>query len=150
MRTTLDRLRHTLLFEAIGILIVLPLGSYAFSLSPGHMGVVGIVSAVIAAVWNYLYNLGFDHALRRWRGSLHKGVTMRIFHALLFEAGLLSILQPLAMLYLGTDALAAFSLVASLAVFYVCYAFIYNWAYDRLFPLPATAAAVPSAMAQRP
>ena len=136
MRTTPDRIRHTLMFETIGLLIVMPLGHLLFSLSVSHMGMVGVISVVVATFWNYLYNLGVDHALKRLRGHVHKTVLMRVAHAICFELGLICVLLPLIALYLGQTLTEAAPLVTSLAVFYVIYAFIFNWIYDVVFPVP--------------
>ncbi|MCM2129858.1 PACE efflux transporter [Larsenimonas rhizosphaerae] len=136
MRTTLDRIRHALMFEIIGLLIVMPLGHLLFSLSVGHMGMVGVISVVVATVWNYFYNLGVDHALKRLRGHVHKTVLMRVAHSICFELGLICVLLPLIALYLGQTLTEAAPLVTSLAVFYVAYALIFNWVYDVIFPIP--------------
>lgn len=135
MRSALDRLRHTLLFEIIGLMIVMPLGSRVFGLSLEHMGGVAVISVITAAVWNYLYNLGVDALLTRWRGTTNKTLPLRLAHAFLFEAGLLLILQPMIMLYLGRGTLATLGVTLSLALFYMCYAFFYNLAYDWIFPV---------------
>ncbi|MFC0338068.1 Uncharacterized membrane protein [Kushneria avicenniae] len=136
MRTPLDRIRHTLMFEIIGLLIVIPLGHLLFSLDTTHMGMVGVISAVVATIWNYLYNLGVDHMLKRLRGHVHKTVVMRVLHAICFELGLICVLLPLIALYLGQTPAQAAPLVTSLALFYVVYAFVFNWVYDVVFPVP--------------
>ena len=100
------------------------------------IGIVGVVSATLATAWNYLYNLGFDHLLRRYAGTTLKTVPMRIIHAILFEAGLLMVLMPFIAWYLGISLWQAFVMDVAFALFYLVYAFIFNWAYDRLFPLP--------------
>lgn len=145
MRTTLDRIRHTLMFEIIGLLIVIPLGHLLFSLDTTHMGMVGVISAVVATIWNYVYNLGVDHALKRLRGHVHKTVIMRVFHALCFELGLICVLLPLIALYLGQTLAETAPLVTSLALFYVVYAFVFNWVYDVVFPVPTAQAPQTSA-----
>ncbi|MEQ9476658.1 chlorhexidine efflux transporter, partial [Marinovum algicola] len=38
--------------------------------------------------------------------------------------------------YLGISLWQAFVMDVSFALFYMVYAFGFNWAYDRLFPLP--------------
>lgn len=136
MRSIPDRIRHTLLFEALGLAIVIPAGSYLFNLPAGHMGVVGFGSATIATVWNFIYNLGFDHTMIRLVGHTRKSVSLRVAHALLFEAGLLAILLPLIAWYLGLSLWATFVMDLAIVVFYVCYAYAFNLAYDRIFPIP--------------
>lgn len=136
MRTVADRIRHAISFELLGLALIVPIGSWAFSMPAADIGIVGVVSATLATAWNYLYNLGFDHALRRWTGTTLKTVPLRIAHAILFEAGLLLILMPFIAWYLGITLWQAFVMDVAFALFYMAYAFVFNWGYDRLFPLP--------------
>ena len=136
MRTAADRIRHAISFELIGLALIIPLGSWAFSVPVTDIGIVGVVSATLATAWNYLYNLGFDHLLRRYAGTTLKTVPMRIIHAIVFEAGLLLVLMPFIAWYLDISLWQAFVMDVGFALFYLIYAFIFNWAYDRLFPLP--------------
>ena len=62
MRSTKDRIRHAVSFEIIGLVLVTPLGAWAFDMNVQHIGVVAVVGATLATVWNYVYNLMFDHA----------------------------------------------------------------------------------------
>lgn len=137
MRTTKDRLRHALSFEIIALFIVIPLGAWIFSRPLGDIGIVSVVSATIATGWNYLYNLMFDHALLRMTGQVKKSVALRVFHAVLFEVGLLLVLLPFIAWYLQVSVLEAFLMDISFAAFYLVYAFIFNWLYDVVFPVPA-------------
>jgi uncharacterized membrane protein len=136
MRSVSDRIRHAISFEIIGLAIITPLGAVAFGIPIADIGIVGIASATVATVWNYLYNLGFDHAMRRVTGGTQKSLSLRVLHAVLFEAGLLVALLPLIAWYLGVSLVQAFMMDVSIALFYLVYAFIFNWAYDRVFPLP--------------
>jgi uncharacterized membrane protein len=136
MRTTRDRIRHALSFEIIGLVLVTPLGAWAFSMPMHDIGVVGFGGATIATAWNYIYNLGFDRIMQRTRGTTAKTTPIRVLHTVLFEAGLLIILMPLVALYLGISLWQAFVLDVAFAVFYMVYAFVFNWTYDRVFPLP--------------
>ncbi|MFG6516105.1 PACE efflux transporter [Sulfitobacter sp. 1A13496] len=141
MRSTADRIRHALSFEIIALLIVTPASAWLFDKPIGHIGVVAVVSASIATGWNYVYNLGFDHALRRLRGTVKKTVPIRLLHAVSFEIGLLFVLLPFIAWYLEISLREAFLIDVSLAVFYLIYAFVFNWIYDVLFPVsePANA-----------
>lgn len=136
MRSPLDRLRHALSFEILGLALLTPLGAFLFGVPIKDMGVVALVGATLATLWNYLYNWGFDHALLKLRGSTLKTLRLRVVHAVLFEAGLLAALLPFIAWYLGIGLWAAFILDIGVAGFYLVYAFAFNWGYDRLFPLP--------------
>lgn len=136
MRGTADRLRHVVSFEIIALSIITPLGAWLFGVPMLEMGAVGAAAALIAAGWNYLFNLGFDHALARLRGSVRKTLLLRVLHAVLFEAGLVAVLVPFVAWYLGIGLVEALLMDLALTVFFLVYAFLFNWAYDVLFPLP--------------
>lgn len=136
MRTTADRIRHAVSFEVIGILIATPLAAFAFNMHAGDSMVVVIGSATVAMLWNYVYNLGFDHLMQRLRGTTEKTKVIRVAHAILFELGLLAIMLPMIAWYLQIGIWEAFVMDMGLAIFYMVYALVFNWAYDRMFPLP--------------
>jgi uncharacterized membrane protein len=136
MRTTPDRIRHAISFELIGLALVTPLGAWAFDQPMHDIGAVSVVSAMIAMLWNYIYNLGFDHAMLRLAGHLRKSLAVRVLHAVLFEVGLVAILLPFISWYLGIGLLPALIMDAGFSVFFLVYAFVFNLAYDHVFPVP--------------
>ena len=137
MRSFPDRVRHALLFEAIGLALVIPGGAQLFGLPATHMGVVGVGSATVATLWNFVFNLGFDHAMHRLVGHTRKNLATRVLHVLLFEGGLLVLLLPPIAWYLGMSLWQTLLMDLAIVVFYVVYAFLFNLAYDRVFPIPA-------------
>ena len=142
MRSPLDRLRHALCFEILALILIVPLGAIAFGFDMHHIGVVGLVSATIATLWNMAYNLGFDVALRRLTGTTRKTFKVRLLHAVLFEAGLLIVLLPFIAWYLQVSLWHAFMMDVSFAIFYMVYALGFNWAYDLVFPIHGSRCAV--------
>jgi len=138
MRNTRDRIRHAVLFELIALVIVTPLGGMIFDVPLNHFGVVVVASTTVAMVWNYGYNLAFDHAMLGLLKDVRKTLPVRMVHAALFEAGLLCLLVPLISWYLAVTLWAAFIMDVSLAGFYMVYAFAFNWIYDAVFPVKAT------------
>ncbi|CAG9174515.1 PACE efflux transporter [Cupriavidus respiraculi] len=137
MRTTWDRVRHTVGFEVIGLLMFAPLGSLVFGYSLHDMGIIAAVASLIAALWNYVYNLMFDKGMVRLTGSVRKSTAVRVLHAVLFELGLLIVFLPSVAWYLKISLLEALIMDIAVAGFYVVYAFFYNLAYDAVFPVPA-------------
>ena len=137
MRTTRDRIRHAILFEVVGLALIIPLGTLLFGLHVSAMGVIGVGSALAATMWNYLYNLGFDRAMQRLVGHTRKSLLLRAAHAVLFEAGLLVILLPPIAWYLGIGFTEALFMDLAIAAFYLAYAFVFNLAYDVTFPVKA-------------
>jgi uncharacterized membrane protein len=136
MRSTSDRIRHAISFEIIALIIVTPAGALLFHKPISDIGVIAIGGATIATLWNYIYNLGFDHLMRRQTGSTRKTPGIRVIHAILFELGLLIALLPFVAWYLQISLWEALIMDIAFALFYVVYAFVFNWGYDRVFPLP--------------
>jgi uncharacterized membrane protein len=123
------------MFEVIGLALVIPGGAMLFNLPATHMGVIGVGSATVATLWNFVFNLGFDHAMLRFAGHTRKSLGLRVLHALLFEGGLLVLLLPPMAWYLGMGLWQTFVMDLAIVVFYVVYAFLFNLAYDRVFPV---------------
>ncbi|WP_341204961.1 PACE efflux transporter [uncultured Sulfitobacter sp.] len=136
MRSAFDRLRHAISFEVIALILVIPAGAILFDVPLHDFGVVGIVSATLATLWNLGYNVLFDLALQRLTGTTLKSRIVRVLHALVFEAGLLMVLLPFIAWYLGISLWDAFVLDIALAAFYLVYSYVFNLIYDTLFPLP--------------
>ncbi|MFK3991270.1 MULTISPECIES: PACE efflux transporter [unclassified Psychrobacter] len=137
MRTVKDRIRHTLGFEIIGLIIFVPLASWLFGFDIQSIGLIAVAASIIATLWNYFYNLLFDHSMLKLRGNVHKTVPLRMLHAFLFEGGLLLLFLPIIAWHLGISLWQAFIMDITMATFYLVHAFVYNWIYDNVFPIPA-------------
>ena len=98
-------------------------------------GVLGIAFSLLATGWNYIYNVWFDKAMQKWTGTTDKKHKHRILHALLFELGLLWVTIPVIAWWLNLSLWNAFLMDIGLVLFYLVYAYIYNLAYDKLFPV---------------
>ncbi|MGR6834128.1 PACE efflux transporter [Aliivibrio wodanis] len=134
MRSRLDRIRHAILFELIGlVLIVGVLSQFGFEM--GHVGIMGVVFSVVATGWNYVYNILFDNYMIKRTGSTIKTTMNRVMHSLGFEGGLLILTIPAIAWFLNVSLVEAFILDIGLVVFYLFYAYIYNLAYDKIFPI---------------
>ena len=138
MRTFRDRVRHALMFEAVALAIFIPGSALVFNQPMQHMGVIGVVSATIATLWNFVFNLGFDRAMLRLRGSIQKTLAIRVAHTFLFEAGLVVMLIPMIAWYLGIGLWEALLMDVAIVIFYLVYGFLFNIAYDRVFPVTTT------------
>lgn len=138
MRTVKDRIRHTLGFEIIGLIIFVPLASWLFGFDIQSIGIIAVAASIIATLWNYFYNLLFDHSMLKLRGNVHKTVPLRMLHAFLFEGGLLLLFLPIIAWHLGISLWQAFLMDITMATFYLVHAFVYNWIYDNVFPMPKT------------
>ena len=137
MRTSADRIRHTLLFEIIGLAICTPLASWILDKGFAQIGALSIMLSLAAMCVNYVFNLVFDLALVRLGRPVHlRPVRMRMLHAMLFETSLIIITLPMVAWWLDMTLWAAFLTDMGFALFFLIYAFVYNWAYDVVFPMP--------------
>ena len=104
----------------------------------GHSSVVAVAASVIAIVWNIVFNWAFE----RWEARQPvrgRSVARRVAHAIGFEGGLVFTLVPLFAWWFGVSLWAAFVMDLGLIVFFLCYTFVFNWVFDRVFGLPASA-----------
>ena len=137
MRTTVDRIRHTILFEIIGLAICAPIASWILDKSLAQIGALSIVLSLTAMCLNYVFNLIFDIALVRLGRPVNvRSVWMRVVHAMLFEVSLMFLTIPVVVWWLDMTLWAAFLTDIGFAVFFLIYAFAYNWIYDVVFPIP--------------
>ena len=105
-----------------------------------HSGVVAIAASVIAVLWNLAFNWMFE----RWESrQLQRGRTVarRIAHAIGFEGGLVLALVPLMAWWFDITLWQALVMDFGLIVFFLFYTFAFNWVFDRVFGLPASAQA---------
>jgi len=73
-----------------------------------------------------------------------RSVARRIAHAIGFEGGLAAVLVPLFAWWLEIGLWEALVFDAALLLFFLVYTFAFNWGFDRVFGLPASAAAQPA------
>ena len=136
MRTKSDRIRQAVSFELLGLALVTPLGSWVYGFPLFDIGAISLISSLVATCWNYSFNFGFDHAMKRWRGTTAKTLPLRILHATAFELGLLLILLPIFSWWLGLGYVESFVVQMTFAMFYLVYTFVFTWGYERVFPDP--------------
>ncbi len=106
----------------------------------GHSSVVAVAASAIAIVWNIVFNWAFE----RWEARQPvrgRSVARRVAHAIGFEGGLVFTLVPLFAWWFGVSLWHAFVMDLGLIVFFLGYTFVFNWVFDHLFGLPASAMA---------
>ena len=114
--------------------------SMAIGQSAGHSGGMAIAASTLAIVWN----LTFNHLFEQWesRQSVKgRSVLRRVVHALGFEGGLAMVLIPLMAWWFGVTLWEATVMEAGLLVFFLVYTYVFNWCFDHVFGLPASASA---------
>lgn len=140
MRSTLDRIRHAIGFELIALACIVLILSQLFGFDAHKIGALGVAFSLFATGWNFAYNLLFDKAMMKYTGQIEKQVKHRVVHALVFEISLLWFTLPVIAWWLNISLVDAFIMDIGLVVFYLFYTYGYNLAYDKIFPLPVSAA----------
>lgn len=136
------RILQAVLYEGIAIAVVAPALSIAFDEPRTSTFGLAIVLSTIALTWNYVFNWIFE----RWESRQTvrgRSFARRLAHGAGFEGGLVVILLPVMSLWLEISPAAAFVANLGLLVFFFAYAIAFTWAFDRVFGLPASAAASP-------
>ncbi|MCF6775389.1 PACE efflux transporter [Thiotrichales bacterium 19X7-9] len=128
------RVIHMVLFELFGILIFAPFAALVLAENILTVGTLGIVISLIAMIWNFIYNIIFDKIeANLGKDRFKRTSVIRILHALLFEGGLLIATVPLVAIWLNMSLLQAFITDIAFVVFYLIYAYVYNWCFDKSY-----------------
>ncbi len=132
------RVVYVTLFEIFAIAAT----SFGLSALTGHGGAQSSVGAVMtsasAVAWNVIWNGLFE----RWearQAQRGRGFARRAAHALGMEGGLVVMLVPLFAWWFKVSLWQAFLMDLGLLLFFLVYTFAFNWAFDRVFGLPASA-----------
>ena len=137
MRSKPDRIRYAVLFEIILLMTSILVLTYLLNKPMAQMGGFGILMSLCAMVWNYIYNLGFDHLLVWLDRPLYKrGVMLRAIHALMFEVGLMVVSIPVTMIWLNYTLIQALLLDLGFLIVVPIYTMIFSFFYDLIFPIP--------------
>lgn len=131
------------LYEAFAIAIVAGTVAVVFDEGLGHAGALAVMSSVVAVLWN----LSFTHLFELWESRQAvrgRSLKRRIVHAVLFEFGLTLVLVPLFAWWLDISLWEALVTDFGFILFFLGYTFVFNWAFDRVFGLPRSAAPAPA------
>ena len=137
-RPTLRRILYATSFELGGVLMSTLLLLAMAETSAGGSFLFSILASTIAMLWN----LGFNAAFEAWetrQTTRGRSLARRITHALLFEAGLAAALLPLTAWWFSVTLLTALLYEGVLIGAFLIYTYLFTWAFDRLFGLPASA-----------
>lgn len=128
------RVIYVVVFEMLAIFLValvLLLAQQSMLRASG----LAVGNSVIAVIWNYIFNAGFE----RWEARLaHPARTVgrRILHSLCFELGLIVLLVPFMAWWLDISLWQSLLLEAGFMLFFLIYTFVYTLVFDKLFGLP--------------
>lgn len=127
------------LYEGIAIVVASAGLALMSGQGLGHSGVLAVIASVIAVLWNLTFNALFE----RWESRQAvrgRSVRRRVAHAIGFEGGLVAFLVPIFAWWLDVSLWEALVMDLGLVVFFLVYTFVFNWAFDAIFGLPASAA----------
>lgn len=132
------RIIYAVTFESGGILMgAAVLRVFSGAPAADTLG-LSILGAVIALLWSYIFNAAFERwerrQVRRGRSFLRRSV-----HALMFEIGLTLILLPATAWFLSVGLAQALIYELGLVLFYLGYAWVFTFGFDRVFGLPESA-----------
>ncbi|MDA8523133.1 PACE efflux transporter [Acidovorax sp. NCPPB 4044] len=134
------RVVYVSLYELIAIAFATLGMMWATGQGAGHSGGVAVIASAIAIVWNLAFNWAFE----RWESRQAvrgRSTARRVAHAIGFEGGLAVILVPVLAWWFGVSLWEALLMDLGLLLFFLVYTFVFNWAFDRVFGLPASAQA---------
>ena len=129
------RIVHTLVFELIAIALVTLAFMLLVQADAQRSSLLAALCSGVAMAWNMAYNSLFE----RWEArQVDRGRSLlrRAAHAIGFEGGLVLLLVPVIAWWLGIGLWQALVLDIGLSVFFLFYAFAFNWGFDHLFGLP--------------
>lgn len=140
LRSLFDRVRQIALFELGGLILITPAFVWGSGVPVGESTGLLAMLALLAALWNGAYNSVCDWMESRvaGRSADRRPLGLRVAHALGFEGGFIVISLPIIAWWTGMDWLSALLADLALALAYVCYAFVFNLGYDRVFPIAGT------------
>jgi len=125
-------------YEIIGMVI----SSVGLALLAGdsveHTGPLSVMITTIAVTWNFIYNILHEKWEARQENK-SRTVKRRIAHAIGFQITLVMFLIPLIAWWMDISLVAAFWLDVAFIIIIPIYTFIFNWTFDKLFGLPASA-----------
>lgn len=136
LRSSKDRLRYSLTFEATLLMVLIPAGAVFFDKPISEIGLLGLLLCFKALVVSLAYNWVFDHyEARRGRISSDRTAIGRVLHALGFELTLLVTSLPIYMWWLDLTLLEALTTDVVITSFVVGYTYVFTLGYDRMFPV---------------
>ena len=132
------RVVYISLYEGIAIVVASVGLALMSGQGLGHSGVLAVIASAIAVVWNLAFNALFE----RWEARQPvrgRSIGRRVAHAIGFEGGLVTLLVPTIAWWLNISLWDALVMDLGLVLFFLVYTFAFNWAFDSIFGLPASA-----------
>ena len=138
----LHGLRRRVVYVTVYEIIAIAIATWGLASVTGqgaaHSVVISAASSAIAVAWNLVFNTLFERCEAR-QSVRGRSVARRVAHAIGFEGGLVLFLVPLFAWWFDIGLWQALVMDLGLLVFFLVYPFVFNWCFDRVFGLPASA-----------
>lgn len=138
MTPTRRKIIYAVSFETLGTLLASVALMLMSDASAGSSLVLSALTATIALSWSFVFNTVFE-AWEARQPVKGRSLRRRTMHALLFEGGLVLICIPVMAWWLQVGYLEALVYEAGLIALFIVYTYVFTWAFDRIFGLPASA-----------
>ncbi|WP_296183547.1 PACE efflux transporter [Pseudomonas sp. UBA1879] len=129
---------QAILYELIAIAVLSPTLSLIYDDGLAHAGALSVMLSASALIWNMVYNYVFEYWEAR-QTQRTRTLRRRLLHSLGFEGGLVVMLVPLVAWWLDITWWSALATNLGLFVFFFFYALVFQWGFDRVFDVPASA-----------
>ncbi len=144
-RTPMDRLRHTLMFEALLLTLLAPMMSLMLNRDIVDVGMLSVVISIKAMLINPVFNYFFDRIdVRQGRVPTERKLLGRVIHAMGLEVTLTATSLPLIVWWLDVTFMQALVVDMVMIFAVMAYTLVFNWGYDRVFPVAQPAASLPA------
>ena len=125
------RLINVVIFEAVAIFIITPLFSFIFSKPLESIGLIAILTSIIAMLINYVFNLFFDKHSCSWYNYVHQKYKLLI-RTILFQVVILSFFIPFVMFMLDFSFYQSVIYNTSGSLFFMTYFYVYNFIFEKI------------------
>lgn len=136
------RVVYAVVFEVLAVLFVTLLLMLVGKQANSSL-VLAIANSTIALLWNLAFNTLFERWERR-SGVTGRPLKVRVWHAVLFQFGLVCMLVPTVAFILQVSLAEAIAIEAGLLAFFFVYTAVYAYVFDSVFGLPDSASEPPA------
>lgn len=136
MRSNLDWFRHAFAYEC-GAIVLRTLCTLAVAdTALSSASAFSLFSSFTVLLLTLTHTKVFDYFLWRSKGSLVKTRKIRLLHCVSYELAGAAISIPLTLWLLDFNLTQALWREALMFIVFLLYTYLYNYGYDRLFPVP--------------
>lgn len=122
-------------YELVALVFITPAMALVFEGGLLLSGALAVALCLVAMAWNMVFN-GLFEAWEKRQHNPRRTVRRRVLHAVTFELGLLVMTVPMLVWALGIGWWQALATDFSLMLFFLLYAFVFQWGFDLLFGVP--------------